>query len=65
MAQLISKKELSEMIGLKEATISKYICEKKIPNIKLGSRVLFSVADIEKWVKSKAVSVIGNKAGAR
>lgn len=67
MKKLLSIQEASEIIGLKVSTIYKYICCRRIPYIKIGQRVFFSVEKLESWINDKSVdpieSVVPNKKG--
>jgi len=58
MEKLLSIQEASDFIGLKTPTVYKYVCMKKIPYVKLGTRVLFSKDRLEKWVKENSVEPI-------
>jgi len=48
----LSVNELSEYLGIKRATIYKYVYQKQIPHQKIpGSRkLIFSKNDIDKWI---------------
>jgi excisionase family DNA binding protein len=55
MQKLLSIREASEFLGLKVPTLYKYICSKKIPYVKLGSRVLFDPEKLMMWVEKNSV----------
>jgi excisionase family DNA binding protein len=47
---LLSVKELSEWIGIKPKTIYDWANSERIPNKKIGSRVLFSPDEVQSWL---------------
>lgn len=51
MNKLLSVKEAAELLGLRVPTIYKYVCQRAIPYVKIGTRVLFDPARLEAWVK--------------
>lgn len=61
MQKLLSIKEASEYLGLKVPTLYKYVCSKKIPYVKLGSRVLFDPEKLTIWIEKKSISPVGGK----
>lgn len=58
MNKLLSIKEASDFLGLRVPTIYKYVCSKKIPYVKLGSRVLFDPEKLINWIENKSVEPI-------
>jgi len=46
----LDKQELAEYIGVSVSTINLWVCQKRIPHIKLGRRVLFNSKDIDRWM---------------
>ena len=57
MEKLLSIGDIARMLDLSIATIYKYVCQKKIPYLKIGSRVLFDEDKLDKWLQSKEVEV--------
>jgi len=53
MDNLLNIDEISEVLKLSKATLYQYVRSKKIPHIKIGSRVLFSLSDIKNWDKER------------
>jgi excisionase family DNA binding protein len=47
---MLSVKELSVWIGIKEKTIYSWLGSGRLPHRKLGSRVLFCPKEIEVWL---------------
>ena len=58
MQKLLSINEASEFLGLRVPTIYKYICSRKIPYVKLGSRVLFDSNKLEEWIERNSVQPV-------
>ena len=61
MEKLLSIGDIARMLDLSIATIYKYVCQKKIPYLKIGSRVLFDEDKLDKWLQSKEVEPISVK----
>jgi excisionase family DNA binding protein len=61
MQQLLNKRELAEMIRVSKSTISKWVSEKKIPFLKLGTCVRFNQSDIQRWLRDCEITNGGNK----
>lgn len=59
MNRLLDKNGLTEFIPISKNTIAKYVSKKKIPFIKIGSRVFFDPEEITEWVNSKRVPAGG------
>jgi len=54
--QFLSKKELSEYLGISVFTVDSWVSERReIPFIKMGKRVMFDHADIVLWVEKNKV----------
>jgi excisionase family DNA binding protein len=52
---LFDKKGLAEYLKIGRATLQKLMAAKAFPYIKIGRRVLFRKADIDKWLETKIV----------
>ena len=54
--RFLSKRELSEYLGISVFTIDSWVSERReIPFIKMGKRVMFDQADIVLWVEKNKV----------
>lgn len=53
MQQIISLKQLSDILGISDSEIRKLIRENKIPYFKIGYRYMFKVDSINKWIDRK------------
>lgn len=52
--RLLTPKEVSEYLGIKEKTLYKWVYEKKIPYVKLSHKVLrFDKEKIDMWIEEK------------
>jgi excisionase family DNA binding protein len=51
----LTKKELGEYLSISHGTVDKLMATKQIPFIKVGKKVLFRKADVDRWVESKIV----------
>jgi excisionase family DNA binding protein len=56
MAVVMNIEELSAKIKVSVSKIRKLVMRKEIPHTKIGSRVVFIDADIEKWLVKQSVS---------
>jgi excisionase family DNA binding protein len=45
--------EASEYIGISQRYLRNLIAERKVPCVRLGSRVLFRLVDLDRWLESK------------
>lgn len=50
--------ELSRRTTLSRWTIYNLVNQRKIPHMKVGSRLLFPVKEIEKWLHEQTVGII-------
>ena len=56
----ISPQELSKYLNLSTQTVYEWICQKKIPYIKMGRLVRFDQREIDKWVQTQKVESHAN-----
>ena len=56
----MDKKELAQYVKLSIYTIDKYVCEQRVPFIKIpgSSEVRFSKPDIDEWMMSGRVATV-------
>lgn len=50
---LMSKQEVSEMLGCKESTVSYYVYSKQIPFIMIGKEVKFKRSSVEERLNQR------------
>ncbi len=55
--------ELSELTGLKKATIYAKRSRRELPAFKFGRELRFRRSEIEAWINSKQLTCLGNKGG--
>jgi excisionase family DNA binding protein len=48
--------ELCAKYSLRPWTVRQYCSQRRIPHVKVGRKVLFSVEEIERWLKAQAVA---------
>ncbi|MEW9675269.1 helix-turn-helix domain-containing protein [Lentibacillus sp. L22] len=46
----LTVKETATYLGLSADMLYKLVREKKIPNVKIGSRIMFKIESIEQWL---------------
>ena len=51
MRQLLTVKELAEVLKIKEQTVYQYACKGVIPYVKVGSCLRFDGEEINNWIK--------------
>ena len=56
--QLLSVKELSNLIKVKKNTVYAWASQKRIPHIKLCGKILFDPDEIKKWVEKNKVTPV-------
>ncbi|HOW26932.1 MAG TPA: excisionase family DNA-binding protein [Elusimicrobiota bacterium] len=47
---LLTVSEVAQWIRVKEATLRKWVCYKRIPYLKVGRHVCFEVGAVEQWL---------------
>jgi len=53
MEQLLTLKEVTQIVGFKKSTIYKFVKEKKFPRpLKLGKSSRWKKSEIELWIKN-------------
>ena len=48
--------ELSSYIGVPKGTLYVWVCQRRIPYVKIGSLLRFDTHEIENWIKMKRVA---------
>jgi excisionase family DNA binding protein len=61
MENLIGIEELEKRTAVKQATLRKYVVQRKIPFVKIGRLVRFDLPEIEAWINERKVSVLKGK----
>ncbi|MBL7131300.1 MAG: helix-turn-helix domain-containing protein [Candidatus Omnitrophica bacterium] len=47
--------ELSQYLGLTKGTLYVWVCQRRIPYVKIGRLVKFDLIEIEKWIRKRQV----------
>lgn len=50
--------EAAEFLRLSKGTIYKYTADRAIPHARFGNRIVFSRAELDRWVQSKRVETV-------
>ncbi|MDR0707417.1 MAG: helix-turn-helix domain-containing protein [Treponema sp.] len=58
MEHLIDITELERRTAIKQATLRKYVAQRKIPFIKIGRLVRFDLFEIEAWIRERKVPAL-------
>jgi excisionase family DNA binding protein len=56
--RLIDINEAGEYLRVSKNTIYSWICQRKIPFVKMGRLVRFDLRDIDKWVEKNKVNPV-------
>jgi len=61
MDQLLSIREVSEKLSVKQSTLRAWVFQRKIPCVRLGRLVSFKQSDLSSWLESegKKQKVVG------
>lgn len=55
--RLLGIQELADYLGLTKGTVYVWVCQRKIPFIKVGRLVKFDIRKIDKWLDESSVGV--------
>ncbi|MDR2758652.1 MAG: helix-turn-helix domain-containing protein [Spirochaetaceae bacterium] len=58
LEHLIDIAELERRTAIKQATLRKYVAQRKIPFVKIGRLVRFDLSEIESWIRERKVPVL-------
>jgi excisionase family DNA binding protein len=47
--------DLAEYLGLTKGTLYVWVCQRRIPYLKIGKLLKFDIIEIEKWLKDKRI----------
>lgn len=61
MLEILTISEASAFTRLKPATLYAYVAARRVPFLKIGSRVLFSRNELESWVAAHRVPALTAK----
>ena len=53
MEKLMTPDEVAELLRLKKSTVYAYVLRKKIPYLKIGTKLLFKPSAIAAWVEAQ------------
>jgi len=49
-------RELSDYLGISKGTLYVWVCQKRIPYVKISNLLRFDLNQIDGWVKAKSVA---------
>jgi len=47
--------ELSQYLGLTKGTLYVWVCQRRLPYLKIGKLLKFDIIEIEQWLKDKKI----------
>ncbi|OGS22985.1 MAG: hypothetical protein A2252_06215 [Elusimicrobia bacterium RIFOXYA2_FULL_39_19] len=56
--KLLTVQQVAEMLGLSPNTVYCWVCQKRIPYLKIGRLTKFSKEDINNWIEKQKVAAI-------
>jgi len=56
--RFLNVEELAEYLGISTNTVYAWVCQRKIPYLKIGKLVKFDLTKIEQWLDKKTVKPI-------
>ncbi|MEK7281196.1 MAG: helix-turn-helix domain-containing protein [Chloroflexota bacterium] len=65
MNDLLTVEELADLLGVKVSWLYAQTSAKKIPFLKLGGRLRFRRADVERWIEGRVVQPLIFRAARR
>lgn len=60
MQQLLTVKEVANLLRVSAWTLSKWARDNKIPSIRMNPGVRFQAEDVEKWIRSQKSEAFNN-----
>jgi len=51
--RLLSIPEVARFLGISQHTLYTMVSQRRIPSVKVGSRVLFDPVQLDQWIKQK------------
>ena len=58
MQKLLTIVEAAEMLRLSKLTLYKYVSQRRLKHVKVGSRVMFRETDLDAWIVSRVIEPI-------
>lgn len=51
-SEILNVKQVCQLLNLTQATIYNLVCQRKIPNSKVGKRLFFNRAELLEWINT-------------
>ncbi len=61
MPEVLTIREAADLTRLKVATLYSYVASRRVPFLKIGSRVLFAREDLQSWLQAHRVPALAAK----
>jgi excisionase family DNA binding protein len=60
--QLITRKQLADVLGLSERTLCNWATDGRyeLPYVKIGSKVMYRRSDVERWLEKRTIRTQGS-----
>jgi excisionase family DNA binding protein len=52
LKRLLNVDEAAEYTGIKKNTLYSWVCQRRVPFVKCGSRTMFDIKDLERWIEA-------------
>ena len=52
LKRLLNVSETAEYMGVKKNTLYSWVCQRRVPFVKCGSRTMFDIKDLERWIEA-------------
>jgi len=54
--RLLNIGETAKYLNVSVNTIYSWVCQRRIPFVKLGRRLLFDIEDLDRWIESQKIN---------
>ena len=61
MCQVMTEKQLCDILNMKPSTIARLRREEGLPHIRVGKLIRYSYTDVQEWLKGHKVNLNKNK----
>ena len=59
LERLLTVQDISSLLGVKKSYVYHLTYQKKIPHLKMHGHLRFRQSDIDKWLQSQEVQIVG------
>lgn len=61
MSNLLTIQEVSRKLNLRVSTLYKMTCQKRIPYVKITSKILFDEESLNEWIRKHSIEPVSTK----